>query len=69
MVGKQTGQTKKLEALRVHWWNEAHGDEDVGTMALEAMMKNVTSGSGNQELDPEGMKQLDQLMKALGGGE
>jgi hypothetical protein len=69
LVGKQTGESKKLEALRAHWWNEAHGDEDIGTIDLDEMMKKAGAGAGMQGVDPAMLKEVEAAMKALMGEE
>ena len=67
LVGKQNAaQAKKLEALRVRWWNEAHGDEDLGTFDLEALGK-VGTGPGAPGIDAQTFKDLERAMKALTG--
>lgn len=64
LVAKQnSGSAKKLEALRQRWWNEAHGDEDLGTMDLEAMM----SGQGGLKIDPKTAAEIEKLMRQLSG--
>ncbi len=68
LAGKQTGQSKKLEALRAHWWNELHGDEDIGMFDLEGLM-NGKNAAGLQGADPKALKELEALMKALTGEE
>jgi hypothetical protein len=58
----------KLEALRTRWWLEKHGDEDVGTLNLDDLMKQVEGRAGaGQGLDPELVKELEKAMKAMGG--
>ena len=62
LVGKQNpASAKKLEALRQHWWNEAHGDEDLGTIDLASML----GGAGSPGIDPKMLKELEKAMKAL----
>ena len=56
LVAKQNpGSGKKLEALRQRWWNEVHGDEDLGLMDLGSL----------QGLDPKVLQELEKAMKAL----
>jgi hypothetical protein len=66
----EPGQAKKLEALRRHWWEEKHGDEDIGALDIDSLMKgisgNTTAPAG---LDPRVMKEFEKAMKALSGGE
>ncbi|MDP2270206.1 MAG: aminopeptidase [Archangium sp.] len=64
LVGKQNPvHAKKLEALRNHWWNEAHGDDDIGGLDLNSLL----TGGSMQGLDPKVMQELEKAMKALGG--
>ena len=63
LMGKQNpSAAKKLEALRQHWWNEAHGDEDIGQLDLESMM-----GGAGHGMDPKLLEELEKAMKLLGG--
>ncbi|MHB8879197.1 MAG: M1 family aminopeptidase, partial [Myxococcaceae bacterium] len=57
------GQAKKLEALRRRWWDESHGDEDLGAPDLAGMMEGMTG----TKLDPETAKLLEQLLPQLLG--
>ncbi len=58
LMGKQNPLlARKLESLRQRWWNEVHGDEDLGTADLGSV----------QGLDPKMLKQVEEMMKALGG--
>ena len=50
-----------LERLRVRWWKEAHGDEDLGEPNLGALL-----GGGGQ-LDPETLKLMEELLPGLLG--
>lgn len=64
LVGKQNPpHGKKLEALRNRWWNEAHGDEDIGGLDLSSLL----TGGSMQGLDPKVLQELEKAMKALGG--
>lgn len=64
LVAKQNPQHgKKLEALRNRWWNEAHGDEDIGGLDLNSLL----TGGSMQGLDPKVLQELEKAMKALGG--
>ena len=65
LMGKQNPLlARKLESLRQRWWNEVHGDEDLGTADLGSML---TGGAGAPGVDPKVLKQLEELMKAMGG--
>lgn len=66
LVGRESRNVTKVESLRKRWWQEAHGDEDIGQVDLDAMM-NKSGGSGLQGVDPALMKQLEDAMKALSG--
>ncbi|MFY0580283.1 M1 family aminopeptidase [Cystobacter fuscus] len=50
---------KELERLRVRWWKEAHGDEDLGEPNLGALL-----GGGGQ-MDPETLKLMEELLPGL----
>ena len=61
LLGKQNpGSATKLEALRQHWWNETHGDEDIGAADLGSMM-------GGKGLDPKAFEQMQKAVKELTG--
>ena len=57
---------KPLERLRARWWQEAHGDEDLGAPDLGALMGNM-GALDNMQLDPESMKMLQELLPGLLG--
>ncbi|QRK04041.1 aminopeptidase [Archangium violaceum] len=50
---------KELERLRVRWWKEAHGDEDLGQANMGALL------TGGAELDPETQKLIEELLPGL----
>ena len=56
---------KRLEALRVRWWQEAHGDADLGKADLGALLG--AQGLGDMQLDPASMKMLEELLPGLLG--
>jgi hypothetical protein len=62
---------KALERLRIRWWKEAHGDEDLGAPNLGALMGTLGAGAGagagaeGLQLDPEALKMLEELMPGL----
>lgn len=63
LVSKQNpGSTKKLEALRQRWWNESHGDEDLGLLDLDAMLTGGIKG-----IDPKLVKEMEKMMQQLSG--
>jgi aminopeptidase N len=62
-------QAKALEKLRKRWWDEAHGDEDLGKPDLGAMFggaPDLSGGAGGQ-LDAETTKMLEEAIRALQG--
>jgi hypothetical protein len=54
----------ELKRLRRHWWEEAHGDEDIGTLGSGAL-GGVPGAAG---LDPQALKQYEELIKQMMGG-
>ncbi|MBL8950697.1 MAG: aminopeptidase, partial [Myxococcaceae bacterium] len=58
--------TKPVEKLRRRWWQELHGDEDIGRGDLAGLLQG--SGLGDLQMTPEQLKQLEEAMKVLGGG-
>ncbi len=52
-----------LERLRKRWWEEARGDEDLGSLNLGAMM----GGAGDMQLDPQTQKMLEELLGDMMG--
>lgn len=57
------GHAKPLEKLRKRWWDEAHGDEDLGKPDLAGML----GGAGLGEMNKDTMKMLEEAMRALEG--
>jgi hypothetical protein len=57
---------KALEKLRKRWWDEAHGDEDLGKPDLGMMFGGGKAGSG-MGMDPNTMRLLEEAMRALDG--
>ncbi|MBM7114179.1 M1 family aminopeptidase [Archangium primigenium] len=53
---------RQLERLRVRWWREAHGDEDLGQPNLGALLGGA--GLGGQ-VDAETMKLMKELLPGL----
>lgn len=65
MLGKASpAHLKSLEKLRKRWWEEAHGDEDLGKPDLGAMFGGAGAGPS---LDPNTMKMLEDVIRALEG--
>jgi hypothetical protein len=64
LVAKQTG-VEQVKGLRKHWWEEAHGDEDVGVLDQTELLE----GMGQKPLaeDPHLVKELNELMEQLMG--
>lgn len=64
---------KRLEGLRVRWWEEARGDQDMGTADLASMLGAQGLGDLGDlkdmqlQLDPEALKVLEELMPGLLG--
>jgi hypothetical protein len=56
-------RAQAVEALRVRWWEEARGDEDLGTPDLSGLLQGMTG----QKLDPETEALLRQLLPQLVG--
>ena len=69
VVSKQSpSATKKIEALRKRWWEESHGDDDIGGFDLGSLM-GAMGGSGG--MDPKeaakAFEDFEKAMKALSG--
>ncbi|MFO0594761.1 MAG: M1 family aminopeptidase [Myxococcaceae bacterium] len=70
LLAKQNAsQAKKIAELKKHWWDETHGDEDVGSAPdLEGMMNQLQNGGGKSgSFDPKAMEEMEKAMKALMG--
>lgn len=52
----------ELERLRVRWWKEAHGDEDLGQANMGALLG---AGTNGEALDPETLKLMEELLPGL----
>lgn len=57
------GFSSELEALRVRWWETAHGDEDVGGPDIDGMVERQL----NQPTDPKTQREMDRALKELMG--
>ena len=55
---------RQLERLRVRWWREAHGDEDLGQPNLGALLGGAGLGGGAQ-MDAETLKLMQELLPGL----
>ncbi len=64
LVAAESKRPREVAALRQRWWGEAHGDEDLGGLNLSGMQ---LGGGGQLQLDPAMLKQLEEMMKMLGG--
>ncbi|MCE9667416.1 aminopeptidase [Myxococcus stipitatus] len=53
---------KQLERLRVRWWNEARGDDDLGLPNLGAVMGTLGGGGG---MSVDDLEALDPAVKAM----
>lgn len=49
------GKASALERLRVRWWKEAHGDEDLGEASVDSLL-------GGQEMDANTRQLLKELL-------
>jgi hypothetical protein len=58
------GKSEALERLRVRWWKEAHGDEDLGEPNMGALLG---AGVDGAQLDPETLKLMQELLPGLLG--
>jgi hypothetical protein len=68
VAGKQVpGQARELDKLRRRWFEEKHGDEDVGTLDLDKLFGDLNNGSTDMKLDPEAAKLFEELMRQLNG--
>jgi hypothetical protein len=69
LAGKVTpGRARALDELRRRWFEEAHGDEDVGTLDLEKLFGDLGSGGPTDaKLDAESLKLFQDLMRQLEG--
>ncbi len=67
MLSKASGsQARALEKLRKRWWDEAHGDEDLGNPDLSAIFAGALPDGA---LDSNTLKVLEEAMRALGGSD
>jgi aminopeptidase N len=68
---------KRLDALRVRWWQEAHGDEDLGKPDLASILGAQGLGDlgdlgslgdlTDTQMDPASQQLMEQLLKGLQG--
>lgn len=58
---------KQLEALRVRWWEEEHGDEDIGAYDLDSLMNGSGGQPGLLGVDAKALQEFEKAMKALNG--
>ena len=63
LASKAPEKRARLQALRHHWWNEAHGDEDLGEADLGKMMEGITG----VQMDEETQALVKQLLPGLLG--
>ena len=63
------GRAAALEKLRRRWWEEAHGDEDIGGFDLDELVNGMTTANqrAGHALDPKLLEQYNQAMEALTG--
>jgi hypothetical protein len=61
------GRARALDELRRRWFEETHGDEDVGTLDIEKLFGDVSGGTGSTPLDPESIKLFEEAMRQFSG--
>lgn len=67
-VVTKTSGNAKVKALKKRWWDEQHGDEDLGGLDLGGLLGPMGGGAqGMPTMDPATMKQLEELMKQMMG--
>jgi hypothetical protein len=67
VVAKTSGNAK-VQALKKRWWDETHGDEDVGGLDLGGLLGPRGAGAaGLPALDPAMMQQIEELMRQMLG--
>ena len=59
-------QAQALERLRVRWWKEAHGDEDLGQPTFGAMLGGGVNGA---QMDPQTRQLIEELLPGLMKGQ
>ena len=64
MLVKGASNPKQLTELKKRWWDEAHGDEDLGKPAIGDMFG---GGAGAQGIDANTVKMLEEAIRAMGG--
>jgi hypothetical protein len=66
---RSPAEARTLASLRKRWWQESHGDEDLGTMkGLDLSGLGAGgAGAGLQDMDPATLKQYEEALKALMG--
>ena len=62
LAAQESKQGKKVADLRAHWWEQTHGDDDLAVDLAGAMEADLLKG-----LDPELLKQMEEMMKTLSG--
>jgi hypothetical protein len=62
-LGKASpSRARDLERLRVRWWKEAHGDEDLGSPTMGALLGGLGAGG---KIDAETQKLFEELLPGL----
>ncbi|HSP77654.1 MAG TPA: M1 family aminopeptidase [Myxococcaceae bacterium] len=65
-LGKASpSQARALERLRVRWWEETHGDEDLGAFDMAALLGGAGAGGLDGQLDAETLKLIEELLPGL----
>ncbi len=63
MQKRHPAQARALATLRTHWWDEVHGDEDLGSFTGAGLAGTAMP----QQLDPQMLKEYEALLKQLMG--
>ncbi|MBL8909911.1 MAG: aminopeptidase [Archangium sp.] len=67
MAKQSPSYARKLEELRVHWWEEEHGDEDIGGYDIDALLNGMGGQSSMPGIDKKQLEEFEKAMKMLSG--